>query len=388
MKHLRIVLFSLGAALASPALASSYEVQAQKAAKPVSNADNRLEQFTPRTTDPDHKIDYSIWGDALQSFVVGMGPSLREGAPWPDVFTGTRFNRGHNSRLRYEGSRIAYSFFTDEITASLTEYRQDLERVGTEVNIASLSRNEQLAFWLNLHNVAIIEQIARNYPKVVPSLIEIDDTPLDEARFIEVAGVKLSPRDIRTRIVYPNWSDPRVVYGFFRGDIGGPMIQPEEFNAGNLDFLLADNAGEFVNSLRGVERRGDRLLVSRIYEEAAPFYFSDLETDLPAHIASFAEEEVTKHLEKADRIEYSLYEKDIADLARGQRQPYVPNVTSLNRYNESIFTSTRIPLNVMRYVTERQIKIDRLKREGVPTWTVRVVPIDLPDGTSNTVEID
>ena len=386
MRHTTLAFAALLAPLSMPANASVAALD-QTAPSPAAT-DDRFDRFVPRTSDPDHTIDYSIWGYALSNIVVGLGPSTRKGQPRPRGYTGTRFNRGHKSRLRLEGSRIAYTFFTDEVTASLTEYRQDLERVGTELGIASLSRNEQLAYWLNLHNVAIIEQIARNYPEIQPYQIELDGVRFDEARFIEVDGVKLSPKDIRTRIVYPNWSDPRVVYGFFRGDIGGPRIQPEEFNARNLDFLLGDSATEYVNSLRGVERRGKTLYVSQIYEEAAPFYFGEVQTDLPQHLAKFAQEDVTEHLGKAESLKYSRYERDIADLARGQRQPFVHNVQSFAPFGSNpILATTRMPLNIVRYMEERRQKMQFLYRRGIPTWTIRVIPIDLPGEPSSVDEI-
>ena len=383
-----LALASLFAALALPAHAESYAVQPQKASSASKAPADRLAAFKPRTRNADQKIDYSLWGVALRSMVVGLGPSLRSAVGRPEGFTGTHFNRGHKSRLRMEGSRIAFSFFNEELTASLTDYRKDLERIGSEVDIASLSRNEQLAFWLNLHNVAVIEQIAVNYPTIQPSRLKIDGVPMDEARFIEVGGVKLSPKDIRTGIVYPHWSDPRVIYGFFRGDIGSPLIQPEEFNARNLDFLLGDNAEEFVNSLRGVERRGKTLHVSKLYEEAAPFFFGDFQSDLYRHLGTHANWDVVDELARTERIKPTLYERDIADLARGQRQPYVANVESTNRFGESVLASSRIPVNIQRTIVERREKIDQLRRKGQRVWTIRVIPIDLPGQEAIVEEID
>lgn len=382
------------ASLSIPVHAESFSVSIQPQSSKLASKADRLASFTPRTTDVDQEIDYSVWGFALNKIVVGLGPSLRQGASRPAGFTGTRINRGHNSRLRLEGSRVAYSFFTPQVTASLTEYREDLERVGTQLDIASLSRNEQLAFWLNLHNVAVIEQIARNYPKIIPSSIEINGVKLDEACFIEVAGVKLSPKDIRTGIVYPNWSDPRVIYGFFRGDIGSPRLQPEEFNARNLDFLLGDNAAEFVNSLRGVERRGDILHVSKIYEEAVPFYFGDFQTDLPKHLATYADVDVVEDIAKSETVRATIYEEDIADLARGQRQNFVNDVLSAQPgITQGLrgavnYLSAKAPLNVQRFINERQVKREKLRRSGLPLWTIRVIPLDLPGEPSSVPEIE
>ena len=167
---------------------------------------------------------------------------------------------------------VAFSYLTPEIRAALTEYRQDLERIGTERDITSLPRNEQLAFWLNLHNVAVIEAIAGQYP-----ITEVvDETDIHDRKLVTIDGVALSPRDIREGIVYPNWRDPKVIYGFWHGTIGGPSIQRIAYTGGNVDALLSLSAEEFVNSLRGVEKAFGTMRVSPLYREAS-IYFADEE---------------------------------------------------------------------------------------------------------------
>ena len=210
-----------------------------------------FDKFVPRPA-KQTSLDYAIWQDALQYMVLRMGLSTREGATRPDPTIGSRRVWGHDSRVRMEGNRIPFSLMDEAAIATFTEYRQDLERVATQVDIASLPRAEQLAFWINLHNVAMIEQIALNYPLKAPSrlLLGENKTPLDVTPFITVNGVSMSPKDIRTRIVYPNWKDPKVIYGFFRGDVGSPSIQREAHTGENVDRLLLEGANEFVNSLR------------------------------------------------------------------------------------------------------------------------------------------
>ena len=156
-----------------------------------------LTRFAPASDRDDHTIDYTYLDEPL---------------------IGTRFIYGHDSRLRLEGNRVAFSF--------LTEYRQDLERVGSTLDIKRFPRNEQLAFWFNLHNVAVIEALASRYPltQTVDTKFGPDELPLDDAKLITIGGVPLSPRDIRERIVYANWKDRKVIYGFWRGEIGGPSI--------------------------------------------------------------------------------------------------------------------------------------------------------------------
>jgi hypothetical protein len=376
-----IALVAIGA-LAGPASATPgtgaadairLEAPGEEPAASLSDKE-QFARFIPRVTDPEHQIDYSNWGAVLGKIVVGLGPSLREGAPRPEGYTSTRVQRGHISRLRLEGARIAYDLFGEGVGAALTDYRKELERVGTELDIASLSRNEQLAFWLNLHNVAIIEQIATAYPVIIPAQIMIDGAPLHDAKFIEVSGVKMSPRDIRSRIVYPNWSDPRVIYGFFHGDIGGPMIQPLEFNRGNVGLLLQENAVEFVNSLRGVELRKDTLHVSTLYGEASKFYFQRFERDMFEHLSRFAQAGVAADMARANRYRATIYEDDIADLARGQKQVIMAEVSSSGR--NPIAYGSAVPVNIQRFVIERQTKREILRRQGQQIWSITVAPSD------------
>ncbi|WP_459789807.1 DUF547 domain-containing protein [Alteriqipengyuania sp. 357] len=324
----------------------------------------RFVRFVPADQSNASRLDFTVWKEALNYFVFSMGVSLREGAPSVPPGMGTRIVYGHTSRYRLEGNRVTFSFLEDDVIQSLTDYRQDLQSLGDQIDIAKLPRNEQLAYWINLHNAAIIEQIARNYPLKNPSelMIEGYGLPLDKAPFITVAGVAMSPHDIRTKIVYPNWSDPKVMYGFFRGDIGGPSLRREAFTGANVDTLLDSAAKEFVNSLRGVEKRGSTMQVSRIYEEARPFYFTDWPADLRTHIGTYASEEVTGILAKTGQVETVLYENAIADLANGEKEPGYNYVVTQDETGGFSPKSSKTPANILRMVAERDAKVLKMLR--------------------------
>lgn len=370
----RIQALTLAASALALTAAVSTPAQAQ-------TGDNGFATFTPSDTPNNDQIDYSIWDEAMSNLVISMGPSLRETAGAPPQSFGTRRQYGHVSRYRLEGTRLMFSFLDSDIIESFTEYRQDLERTADIVDIQALSRNEQLAYWINLHNVAMIEQIAQAWPVRQPRNIEIDGVPLDEARFITVEGIALSPRDIREKIVYANWNDPKVIYGFWRGEIGGPSIQREAFNADNVSRLLERGARDFVNSLRGTQKQGSTLEVSELFEEAAPFFFPNFESDLRAHLASYADEDTASLLNDTSRIEANVNEYDIADLAGGVREPTYQNISSIDGTQQSF----RIPQAMTRLLQQREEKFERLIREG-RTGTVIFSDITLPDGSTNEVE--
>lgn len=346
-------------------------------------------RFTPAAEPLDHRLDWTHWDEALGWMVIPMGPSLRDGAPTVSPSTGTRRIYGHDSRLRLEGNRVAFSFVTPEIITALGDYRADLERIGSTLDLSRLPRNEQLAFWLNLHNVAVIEALARAYPLPSPQerTFGPDDTLLDDAKLITVAGVALSPRDIRERIVYPNWRDPKVIYGFWRGQIGGPSIQRLAFTGENVDQLLALSGEEFVNSLRGIEAWGGALRLSKIYEEAAPFYFSE-DAALRTHLGKFARPEVTALMNRHAQIAFKPLESDLADVDRGERDPganfvcvgyggavgsYLLPVASEN----CTVPGTRVSRAAHRLMEERAAKLLLAQRRGIRLGTVIV-----GDGTS------
>lgn len=355
------------------ALGSSIPVIAQDGDGPAPAAatGSNFDMFVPRPSGRETNVDYSFWDDALSYMVLRMGPSTRQGERRPDARLGTRQVYGHDSRVRLEGNRVAFSLLSEEAITPLAEYREDLERIGSEIDIATLPRNEQLAFWLNLHNVAVIEMIARNYPVKSPSQLKLGEnqSPLDTTPFINVGGVALSPNDIRTKIVFPNWSDAIAIYGFFRGEVGGPSIQRTAFNGNNVNILLEGAADEFVNSLRGVEGYGSNLLVSKIYEEAAPFYFPQMGDDLKVHLTRFAGEDVSALVADKAVIKTNNYVATTADLAGGEREPIYNTVSS-----DGIAQSTRITPSVARFLGERFEKYEKLRKEGLLRGRVIVLP--------------
>lgn len=303
--------------------AQQSQMYAQVASSTGLDMSQKFSRFAPQAQTKSTRIDYSVWDDALEAVVLDLGPSTRIRASRPQAASGSRMVRGHKTPYRLEGSRFTFSYITDDYRAGLTEYRKDLQSLPSQIEITKLSRNEQLAYWINLHNVAVIEQIALAYPTQRPSNIRISvngkKVKLDNAKFIEVNGVAMSPKDIRTKVVYPNWRDANVIYGFYRGDIGSPVLPRDAYDADNLTYTLDDNGYEFVNSLRGFNRTLGHRNVSAIYEEAAPFYFKNWDRDLTAHLSGHIKEELEADLNTGEPFRIDRYDTMVADLSGGRR---------------------------------------------------------------------
>ena len=318
--------------------------------------------FAPKTQTSNIKLDYSIWDAALQNVVLSMGESLRKRARRPDPTIGTHIVRGHRTPFRLEGSRIAFSYLSTDYVEGLKEYRNDLVRIANEIDIQSLSQKEQLAFWYNLHNVLLIQEIAEHYPVKRPRELVIgpNNEKLHDAKLVTINGIPLSLRDIRTKIVYQNWHNPNVIYGFFLGDIGGPAIQPYAVTANNLNYVLSSQAHEFVNSLRGYHKNSDAHKVSLIYQEARPYLFKNWPKDLETHLKKHANEDVLKDLSRHLPFEFGRYDDVIADLMGGERPSLAVNV-----YSDGKPVGESVPIEIRRLAAELSRKKKILRKRGL-----------------------
>jgi len=365
-----VILLASCCAFAAPAHAVN-----SAPAGPAAIAAEGLAAFAPRPDGRDRRLDYSVWTEALQAYVVSMGPPLRKMPVTVAGPPGSRIKNGPDSMYRTDGAMIGFSIIDRDVIANVGRYRRELEAVADALDLPSLPRNEQLAFWLNLHNVAMMEKIGEAWPIRQPRDVVVDGVPLDDARFITVNGVALSPRDIRERIVYAHWRNPVVIYGFWRGEIGGPAIQREAFAGQDLADQLDRAAREFVNSRRGTEKRGDTLHVSRFYDEAASFYFPRFEPDMRAHLTRYVEGPVVTMLAETTFIKPTIYEYDIADLSGGRR-------------SNAFFSTGRLDIGASIMLAERERKLEYIRRTQPRSGIVTFSNIDLPGDPPNKGEVE
>ena len=270
------------------------------------------------------------------SIVLDVGPSLRNPPARKPQATGTRIRQGNHSRYRFEGNRIDFDQLTNRQKRLLTRYRSLIESVPNSRPLSAFNRDEQLAYWLNLHNVVLLEQMALHHPFKRPRNLRVTDIygerqRLFDAKLVTVQGVPLSLNDIRVNIVYRHWlNEPVVMYGFSYGEVGGPSIAPRAFNGANVRQYLDRNATEYVNSLRGVDKFGRGFSVSQIYADHREIFFPNWPSDLLNHLRSYADDPVLELLSETNRIRFSKYDPTVIDLSGGgdivAKMPDAPDV--------------------------------------------------------------
>ena len=303
------------------------------------------------------RITYDDLNYLLEKTVLPLGRSEHRAAPRPDAELGTRFIRDNPEPSRLEGNRVMYHFIhTDEQHALVREVRDGLLAVPAKANFASLPRNEQLAYWFNLHNAIVLAEIAERYPTTDIERLYGDcaagsDAFACERRF-DWAGQMISLMDIRDH-VFANWRDPLVMYGFFNGAIGGPNIRTNAYEGDTVWADLESNAVDFINSVRGTRMQGSRKMrVSTYYEEAANF-FPDFQADLMNHIRTYARGEFATDLMTVEELRPTIDDWHIADLYNGKGAgPGASNVVTANPLQKF----PRHVVNLLNGVTERNLR--------------------------------
>lgn len=212
-------------------------------------------------------------------------------------------------------NRVAYGQVTQADRTRLSEYLVDLQSVDP----ARLTREQQLAYWINLYNALTVDVVLANYP--VASIRDIKDGPLSigpwNQTLTHVAGQELTLNDIEHRIIRPTFNEPRIHYALNCAAVGCPNLIDRAWRAETLesDFVAAEHA--YINDPRGVQfdDRGG-LILSKIFiwfrEDFGPN-----ERAVLAYIATAAEPELRARLQKAPRVKAYQYDWALNDAAAG-----------------------------------------------------------------------
>lgn len=283
------------------------------------------EPFRGEKSDSPVEINYSDWSFILRNTVIGSprsgrGKALRgtQGAP-----TGSRLSGQNKSDTRNEGNRINLKVLAqEENLTDLTNIRQSLERVPSDVPMKHWKKEEQLAYWLNLYNVTLIENLAQDYPFRKLKRKKRAKDGLWTRKLLNVAGVPLSLNDIQYSILPNKWDSTLFIYGLFQGYIGGPSIQKRAFTGKSLEYQLMSAAREFVNSNRGTKIRGNTLKVSEYFKDNAGL-FPDWQNDIKGHVAALVDQNMKSAIHDVTKIKILRTDYFTTDLFGGGRYEFI-----------------------------------------------------------------
>jgi hypothetical protein len=273
-----------------------------------------FKQFDPTSK---FKIKYNDLDILYDNLVVDVGRSKREKAAPQQAKLGTRMKVTVNRSTVNEGNRFFYEGVKkdDELRDLLEKVQGDIERIPGDISLEYFTRDEQLAYWLNLFNITMINQVVKVYPKRSLKKLLVGRKSIMDDKILEVAGVPLSLNDIQYGILQENYADqPLVMYGLYYGIIGGPNIRKRAYTGDNVWRYLEDNARDFINSNRGTYSRDERVFnVSSLYERNAG-WFDNLDSALKDHLMAFITGPERRELEAASGLRTNIDEWTVTDV--------------------------------------------------------------------------
>ena len=225
-------------------------------------------------------------------------------------------------------NRVAYAEVGPGDRAILDAYLDRLYATQT----ATLTRSEQLAFWVNLYNARTVSLVLEHYP--VSSIRHIKFStfavgPWSEP-LLRVQGRSLSLNDIEHRIVRPIWQDARIHYVLNCAAVGCPNLAKDAYTGDTIDHAMDVAAHAYVNDRRGIhiDEQG-RLIASKIYV----WFEEDFGASPAAVLTSlrpFAAPELAAELQARRRIDGYAYDWRLNDAAAevsARRQVLLANGT-------------------------------------------------------------
>ncbi|HZR24688.1 MAG TPA: DUF547 domain-containing protein [Vicinamibacterales bacterium] len=140
-----------------------------------------------------------------------------------------------------------------------------------DVNVDQLSREAQIAFWINAYNALTLKTIIDHYPISGRS----KDYPSKSIRQIPGAFERLTHRVGRSTLtldqieqnMLSKYNDPRVYFALGRGAVGGGRLRSEAYTPELLESQLKEVAGECATRAGCVQldRENNKLLASPIF---------------------------------------------------------------------------------------------------------------------------
>ncbi len=199
--------------------------------------------------------------------------------------------------------KVDYRGFQSE-EARLDAYLAQL----AEVDVDTLGRDEQFAFYANAYNAWTIKLILTGYPGVesIKDFGSLLRSPWKKP-LVRLRDGVLTLDEVEHDILRARFQDPRVHFAVNCAAKSCPPLYPEPFTGDRLDAQLDDATRSFVNDPSQARLEGDRLFVSRIFK----WFGEDFDNDPLSFYLQYAEGPLAERLEaRKDAIEVRYLDYD------------------------------------------------------------------------------
>ena len=221
-------------------------------------------------------------------------------------FDHSKFDRILKTYVDAEG-RVDYNGIAADNT--FREYMRSLENAKAD----ALSRDGQLAFWLNAYNAVTIDKVIKWKPKksvretFVPGVWT--GTKFFTSRDHTVAGQRLSQDDIEHEILRKKFQDPRIHFAIVCASSGCPPLPQWAYTAENVQIKLAEETRKYLNSKRGlqIDYVENTMMLSKLFD----WFAGDFESksgSVTNFIKPYLDEKAMAFIDRMPKMSYLEYD--------------------------------------------------------------------------------
>lgn len=134
-----------------------------------------------------------------------------------------------------------------------------------DADSSTLTRNEQLAYWMNLYNISTVKLIVDNYP--LDSILDmstgiINKYNIFDKEVVPLGGRLVSLNYIEHEMIRKGFEDPRIHFAINCAARSCPPMRQEAFTGASVDKQLDDQTTRFINANTHIDRRGEKATVT------------------------------------------------------------------------------------------------------------------------------
>ena len=192
---------------------------------------------------------------------------------------------------------------------SFKSYMESLKTAHAD----SMSRNGQLAFWINAYNAVTIDKVIKWKPKksvretFVPGVWT--GTKFFTSREHTVAGEQLSQDDIEHEILRKQLKEPRIHFTIICASSSCPPLPRFAYTEDNVQAKLEDETRKYINSERGtqIDTARNTLSLSKLFD----WFAGDFEYKSGSvldFIKPYLDEKALAFVEQQPKIKYIHYD--------------------------------------------------------------------------------
>ncbi len=216
----------------------------------------------------------------------------------------------------------------------LSRYLANLEQIP----VSQLNKDEQLAYWLNVHNLLVIQAVTDE--KKSSGFKKKRGTPTQPGpswtkKRVIVEGVELSLHDIEQGILLANWDNPNILYGMYQGFKDAPAMGTMCFSGPTVQESLKQAAQKYVSNTKSVKVKKSSVRVSEFYDWYKSTVFNGDDAELLSHLASYAPEKTKSNLAASSELKFKQLSSSIDNFVVRQQANSAAGSSSGDTYQPS-----------------------------------------------------